>query len=300
MKHTLTVSIFLILIFVVSQLIGLALIDMDAQISVSPTGEHVVTHGDTALGERPAIQGGTTTVYIFSAIMIGTVLLLLIIRFKKMGLWKFWYFTAVWATLTVTFGVFLHPLIAGCLGLLFALLKIFKPQVIIHNLTEIAMYSGIALLFVPLLNVFWMIIVLLLISVYDAYAVWKSKHMITMAKFTMESKLFAGLAIPYTQKKIISVAQPSKTGKGRTAILGGGDVAFPLMFSGVVMESLLRNGLTKASAYGFSLIVVLGATAAVTYLLLRGEKGKFYPAMPFITTGCLIGYGIIALLQIIH
>ncbi len=47
------------------------------------------------------------------------------------------------------------------------------------------MYTGIAILFVPILNVFWMIILLIVISIYDAYAVWKSKHMVKMANFQM-------------------------------------------------------------------------------------------------------------------
>ncbi|MBI4439785.1 hypothetical protein HY638_02330 [Candidatus Woesearchaeota archaeon] len=294
MKHTIAPSLMLIGLFVVSQAAGLAIISADAKINMLPSGEIEVFHGNTALGERPQIQGGTTTAYILGALIFGTVLLLVIIRFGKIRLWKIWYFTAVWATITVSIGVFLHPIASGAIALLLAIAKIFRPGLITHNTTEVLMYSGIALLFVPLLNIKWMIVVLLIISAYDAYAVWKSKHMIKMAKFTMDSKVFAGLAIPYKGEKI--VGKGLSKGQGRTAILGGGDVAFPLMFSGVVMEGLMSGGISGAFAYYESLIIVGFATIALSFLLIKGKKGRFYPAMPFLTAACLLGYGVILLL----
>ena len=38
-----------------------------------------------------------------------------------------------------------------------------------------------------------------------------------------------------------------------------------------------------------SLFVIAGATLGLGYLLVRSEKKKFYPAMPFITAGILLG-----------
>ena len=35
---------------------------------------------------------------------------------------------------------------------------------------------------------------------------------------------------------------------------------------------------------------------ALLILLMKGDKDKFYPAMPFLSVGCLIGYGIFLLL----
>jgi presenilin-like A22 family membrane protease len=79
----------------------------------------------------------------------------------------------------------------------------------------------------------------------------------------------------------------------KSAILGGGDIAFPLMFSGSVMTWLLESGVSKNLAFFESLIVPLFAGIALLLLLLKSKKDKFYPAMPFITAGCLIGYGIL-------
>ncbi len=123
---------------------------------------------------------------------------------------------------------------------------------------------------------------LILISIYDMYAVWKSKHMIKLAKFQSKNNVFAGFYVPYTIHKWKNAARR----KVKTAILGGGDVAFPLLFAGTVLK---EAGIV-------SIIISVFATLAVLFLLLKGKKDTFYPAMPFITAGCLIGYGLIALI----
>ena len=133
----------------------------------------------------------------------------------------------------------------------------------------------------------------LLISAYDIYAVWKSKHMVTLAKFQTSSKVFAGLSIPYKMPK---KEAKKKTGKVvkiekiKTAILGGGDIAFPLIFAGVVMKQV-----------GFltSLIIPVFVSAALLILFIKSKKDRFYPAMPFLSFGCLVGYGFVLLLGFI-
>jgi len=174
------------------------------------------------------------------------------------------------------------------------------------------MYSGIALLIVPLFSVLWAAVLLLLISVYDMYAVWKSKHMVKLAKFTSKEKLFPGIAINYTpkgssvkksgklvvKKKSVS-SSPKKVLKKpssnkRQAILGGGDVIFPLIFTGTVLNALLSLGFSKLQSFGLSLVVTFSTAVALYLLFAFAKKEKFYPAMPFITAGCFAGFLILA------
>ena len=58
-------------------------------------------------------------------------------------------------------------------------------------------------------------------------------------------------------------------------------MAFPLIFAGVIYRTA---GLAPA------LLIVLGSTIALLLLFMFSRKGKFYPAMPFIAAGCLVGY----------
>ena len=125
----------------------------------------------------------------------------------------------------------------------------------------------------------------MLISVYDAIAVWKTKHMVSLAKFQNESRVFAGLNIPYlpsVQKNIKKGVKSKKiTVTDKIAILGGGDIAFPLLFFGVVLRDF---------SFVHAIWSLAGATIFLTILLVYSKKEKFYPAMPFLSIGCFLGF----------
>ena len=94
-------------------------------------------------------------------------------------------------------------------------------------------------------------------------------------------------------KKIVNkykkVPENSKVSRVKVseAMLGGGDIGFPLLFSGVILKTL---GLNQA------LIVSLCSALALLFLFIIAEKKKFYPAMPILSLGCLIGYLVVKFL----
>lgn len=316
MKHDGLVTAILIAIFVISQIVGISLIaksitNIDCKVNEHGTYECKTVYEDTAVGSRPETQGIGSILYIIIGITVGTIVLLIMAKYNKQRLWKLWFFLAVLFSVTVALGVVTPTIIAWILAFLITTWKIYKPNIYIYNLAEILMYSGIAILLVPILDVWWMIVLLVLISIYDVIAVWKSGHMVTMAKFITGSNAFAGLVIPYTSGKkgkikhmfpTESKAKKSlgKRAKVKQAILGGGDITFPLLFAGTVLQatviSKVMNGVTLHQAIILGLIpaglIALGATLAVTYLFIFAKKDKFYPAMPYISAGCLIGWAI--------
>jgi presenilin-like A22 family membrane protease len=297
MKHNLKIIFILVGVFFLSQVIGLLIINqyIDHE-AIAETGELKFNQLPYEV-ERPPIEEGVSFWYIFGAILIGTGILLLIIKFRKIGLWKFWYFLSVFVTLTVALAAFVNQLWAVVLALLAGFFKIFRPRIWIHNITELFIYGGLAAIFVPIMNVFSAVMLLVLISIYDIYAVWHSKHMVKLAKFTTGSNVFAGLSIPYEKKtgKIKKVASKKlgvKTEKVKNAILGGGDIGFPLLFAGVILKTLVVTD-TFWIAFAKSLIIPLVTSVALYILFIKGEKNKFYPAMPFLTAGVLVGYAIV-------
>ncbi len=312
MKHDLKITIILVLFFVLAQFIGLALVNIDIKEVKVVEGVTTIVHEETSLGPRPEITSMGAFAYIAIGLLIGTLLVLLIIRMKKIKLWKTWFFLAVFIAISLALGVIFHKFIALIIALILAILKVWKPNVFVHNITELLMYAGIAVFLVPMLNILWVAILLIIISLYDVYAVFKSKHMVRMAKFQVKSKVFAGLFIPYTPKKqslgsemgrlvepfksLKAVKKTSKKIERKNAILGGGDIAVPLIFTGVVMENLIVQGLSKTAALYQSLIITLTTMIALSLLFILAKKDKFYPAMPFITAGCFVGYVIILLL----
>jgi presenilin-like A22 family membrane protease len=149
-------------------------------------------------------------------------------------------------------------------------------------------YPGIAAVFVPMLNIWTIIILLILISGYDMWAVWHSGIMQKMAKYQINKlKVFSGFFLPYASKKVKAKIKSmkkselkSKKIKINLAILGGGDVIFPIIAAGVALKTI---------GFGAALLVMAGAVLGLAYLFFKAEKKKFYPAMPFITIGIFIG-----------
>ncbi|MFH1133216.1 MAG: presenilin family intramembrane aspartyl protease [Nanoarchaeota archaeon] len=295
MKHTVKVTAMLLGLFLVAQAIGLFVLTGYIDPTASQQAGKPVYDNPPFDLERPQLAEPTSYIFIIIAVLIGTALIFLLMRFRQVRLWKLWFLMSVVICLTVAFGAFLPDITALALALVLGLWKVLRPNVYIHNATEVFVYAGLAAIFVPIMNVFSAFMLLVLISLYDMYAVWKSKHMVALAQFQISSKLFAGLSLAYDKQGALHASMPEikqeKDGKGgkesrmRNAILGGGDIGFPLIFAGVVM---------KQAGY-LALIVSVFAAIALGLLFMYGRKDRFYPAMPFVTIGCLLGYGLVLL-----
>ncbi len=317
MKHSLKITLLLLFIFVLAQINGLFVVDYYIDIKESSAAGRTVVYEEKYAEANitpPVVENESASfVYIFLALLMGTAFVLLLIKFKQGNFWKLWFFLSVVVTLVISLNTWIFRLFASfssstllfavtvLIAGIFAYYKVFRQNVFIHNISEVFIYGGLAALLVPIMNMTSIVIVLILVGLYDMYAVWKSKHMIAMAEFQTEQKVFAGLFIPYqidssseekqavvqkksiksiTSKKI-TVPVPSKVS---TAILGGGDVAFPLLFSGVLMKTV--------GNYFAPALTTVTTTIALALLFYYGEKGKFYPAIPFVAAGCFVGYGL--------
>ncbi|MBS3149340.1 hypothetical protein J4455_01430 [Candidatus Woesearchaeota archaeon] len=262
MKHTYPVTLALVLLFFAAQIIGLLISNEYLKGTILPLNI-----------ERPEVEESQSYLPIVFAIIISTVIALILIKFRSVKIWKLWFFLSIFICLTIAFSAFLPQIISIILAITLGLLKLFSKNVFSTNITELFVYGGIAGLFVPILGIFSVSILLILISIYDMIAVWKTKHMVKLAKFQSESNIFAGLYIPYK--------------KNREAILGGGDIGFPLLFAGVIL---------KEFSFTSAVIVSFITTLSLLALFMYAKKNKFYPAMPFLSAGCFIGFLIIKLI----
>jgi len=297
MKHSLRITLLLAFVFFITQLIGLAItnqyistkeyIDPETHLTV----KEIVSLDLPYNIERPEVEQSTSYIWIVAAVISGTLLLLLLIRYNKFNLWKLWFFLAVLTTMAIAFSAFLPQMAAAALALMLAILKLYKPTTITQNLTEIFIYGGLAAIFVPILNIFAAFMLLIIISIYDIIAVNKTKHMISMAKFQAKSKVFAGFMFPYekTEDSALKEIQKKRQSGVRLAVLGGGDIGFPLLFAGVIMKELMLTN-PEIIAFLKTLAIPFFVTFALLYLLLVGKQDKFYPAMPYLTLGCIVGY----------
>ncbi|MCD6528086.1 hypothetical protein J7K44_00340, partial [bacterium] len=165
---------------------------------------------------------------------------------------------------------------------------ILKPSVLIHNLGVILGLAGagaiLGLSFSPQVVVFLLII----FSIYDYIAVYKTKHMVKMAKEMIETGVIFGLIIPQKFSDFKATLKEVKPG-GRFFILGGGDVVFPL----ILCSSLINKG------FFISLFVALFALFGFWlsfYFFTKQKTRKPIPALPPIALFSIIGFLIIKIL----
>ena len=141
MKHTVRVSIILVIAFLFSQLIGLGIITKYIDVEQTQiTGEIEVKGLPYDLPRPEAEGGGTAVATIASAILVGTIVIFLIMKFGEVLWWKIWFFGAVSFALLFAFGAFIPRLYAALLAVTFAAIKIFKPNIYVHNIKELYNY----------------------------------------------------------------------------------------------------------------------------------------------------------------
>ncbi|MBW6442519.1 hypothetical protein K0A97_01905 [Patescibacteria group bacterium] len=309
MKHNLKIVLVLLAMFVLTQFIGIYVIysnpfTLETEIEGNIT---IIDNPYLSWISPPSVETSQefTSLFVFMiiAFLIAISVFILLMKTKISSLIRIWFLFVIFTALSLSFiafgkktffdaiGINLSFIIIAILAISLAIVKVYKKSFIVHNFTELLIYPGIATLFVPILNIYTIIALLVIISFYDMWAVWHSGIMQKMAQYQInEVKIFSGFFVPYVskktkekikgwKKKLKKSELKKKKIKLNIAILGGGDIVFPIITAGVMLKTL---GLYSA------ILVILGSTLGLGYLFLRSEKKKFYPAMPFITSGILL------------
>ncbi len=168
--------------------------------------------------------------------------------------------------LRIFYGYELSMLGGIFLGLLLASIKLLSPA--FKNLAAILATGGVGVIFGISLTPLPAIIFLVLLSLYDYIAVFKTRHMIEFAEFIVKKDL----AFTVTSKAVIE-------GKERRLDLGTGDLIAP-----IILEVS-----TLAYLPGATLFVFLGAVISlVVFLLLVWKRKVVLPALPPLVFGMLL------------
>ncbi len=306
MKHNTKITTIILLMFFITQLIGLFIINFydnnqnKIPYDMQPSNE---------IQSQSITQGITYIILMFTFTII---IFIALTKIKAEIILRLWFFLVVALGLGITLTAILYnlninnstSLIALSIAAVLSFFKIYKKNLIVHNLTELLIYPGVATIFVFFLfmlfktqTILGIIILLLIISLYDIWAVWHSEFMQKMANYQINNlKFFTGFFIPYadkkTKQKIKTLKQKYTTEeelqknfkksklKINLAILGGGDIIFPLITAGIFL---------KTYSVIPALIITVFSTLALLFLFILARKGKFYPAMPFLTIGIYLG-----------
>ncbi len=215
--------------------------------------------------------------------MIATALMLIFLKaFKGKFLFQMFFGGAVIFGAQGPLGLIVSPWRAflisfGVVGLRFAL-----PRIWTQNLAIILAVAGIAASLGLSVEPNLVIIILILLSVYDIIAVYKTRHMIKLFKGIAERGVYLALIIPDKisgwGNKFIDVGRSKNY-----VFIGTGDLALPLFFS----VSAFPSGIIHSAAIITG--AILGLLADHLFFVTQ-KKRKPIPALPFIAFFSVMGY----------
>lgn len=185
----------------------------------------------------------------------------------------------------ITLSVFiLEPL--ALLVIIFALIVWQKrPIILLHNLLIVISIAGVGAIIGPMFKPFMIVLFLVLFSIYDVIAVYKTKHMVKMATEMIKTRAIIGLIAPFQFQGLLESLSEKK--KKDFMVLGGGDLAFPLFLTTSVSVNF---GLKEALI--ILVFASLGLLASFLFFIFQRTK-KPIPALPPIALFSVIGYFIV-------
>jgi len=253
----------------------------------------IVAFEDPGSLENPVIFIGILLVF--------TAFLLILIKYdmKKViaaviGLSLFFTFVYIFAALIyAAMGVSdLANIMVLVLSVLATALLYKYPEWYVIDALGVLIGAGVASIFGVSLDVLPVVILLLLLAVYDAISVYKTKHMITLAEGVIDLKTPILFVIPKRRDYSFIKDGIGKLGDGgeRAAfIIGMGDLIMPsilVVSANVFLKGWRLGGLINIPALG----AILGSLAGLSVLLYFVMSGKPQAGLPPLNGGTILGF----------
>ena len=152
--------------------------------------------------------------------------------------------------------------------------------------------AGVAAIFGASLEVLPVIILLIILAVYDAISVYKTKHMITLAEGVVDMKTPILFVIPKRRDYSFikeGIGKVSDGGERAAFIIGMGDMIMPsilIVSANVFVKGWRLGGMINLPALG----AILGSLVGLVVLLYFVMSGKPQAGLPPLNGGTILGF----------
>ncbi len=256
---------------------------------IPPSVQEIYFSGKVVFGPQNSIFNNQALIFIIY-FALGTIAIYFILkRFKNpRHILNFLYYIALAGGLSLFLGVIFKPTPTAqvwsmFLTLVIILIRIRYPLILVQNLVFLATIAGISIFFAKQIQMKHLILILIILAIYDFIAVYLTKHMVFMAEKIAKYGIGLFLILPKSLKDYLSIVQGEnlRTEDKRYVLLGGGDIAFPLILvANIASESLAKSLIVFISAFIGLLI---------SHLIFAFTQ-KPVPALPSIVFLSLAGY----------
>jgi presenilin-like A22 family membrane protease len=172
-----------------------------------------------------------------------------------------------------------------------ALLYIYPEWYVIDGL-GILIGAGVASIFGVSLEILPVVILLILLAVYDAISVYKTKHMITLAEGVIDLKTPILFVVPKRRDYSFirdGIGKLDDGGERAAFIIGMGDLIMPsilVVSANVFLKGWRLAGIINLPALG----AIIGSLAGLSVLLYFVSSGKPQAGLPPLNGGTILGF----------
>lgn len=279
-RKVVRVFLYLLALFAIAQILGFY-----AGTFITEDAKHNAVIQNLQVVEEPG--AAASVIYIFMYVLAGALLMYLLVKFYKGDiLFTLIEFAVVSFASSIVFYSFIKPLLmqteisiilAIVMGLALGLLKAALPM--LKNLAAVIATAGAGAVFGFSLTFYAGLLFLVLLSVYDYIAVFKTGHMVEMAETLSKRKT----------SFVVSSSQQTERGEIRLE-LGTGDMLMPII--------LEVSGFQISPAYAAVVFAASVFSLFVLFVLLTRKKAVL-PALPVIAACNFVFLGMAKLLGVI-
>jgi presenilin-like A22 family membrane protease len=254
--------------------------------------------GITAYEDPTAIENPFIFILI---LLVFTAFLLLLIKYGK----KDWIAAIIGLSIFLTFVYIFWALVYAVIGesgfaqfiivtlSILATVLLYKyPEWYVIDGLGILIAAGVAAIFGSSLVWYLVVLLLVLLAVYDAISVYKTKHMITLAEGVIDLKTPILFVIPKRRDYSFirdGVGKLDDGGERAAFIIGMGDLIMPsilVVSANVFLQGWRLFGIINLPALG----AMIGSLAGLAVLLHFVSSGKPQAGLPPLNGGTILGF----------
>lgn len=166
------------------------------------------------------------------------------------------------------------------------------PEWYVLDATGLIIGGGAAAIFGISLGIVPVLLLMVILAVYDAIAVYKTKHMVSLAESIVDMRIPVLFVLPRTRN--FSLLRDKDQDKDKSEMeeaffMGLGDAIIPTMLvvsANCMFTSTYYLGIINAPALG----AVIGTLAGYAVLSRIAGRGKPHAGLPFLNSGAIIGF----------
>jgi presenilin-like A22 family membrane protease len=259
----------------------------------------------------------------FIFIIAFTAFILVVLRFGGKRFVYFVMLAAVAVTIYYVMAVLLpYPYIPAVVTLALALLLFTYPEWYVLDVTGLIIGGGAAAIFGISLSILPVLLLMIILAIYDAIAVYKTKHMVALAESVIDLRMPVLFVLPRKRsfsllhKPLLSLSDKPLQGLqecGRSPRCGdtGGardgaephsemEDAFFMGLGDAIIPSLLvvTSSVTYASVAP-ALGALIGTLAGYAALSSFAGRGKPHAGLPLLNSGAIIGFALGYLVMVV-